>query len=81
MIKPLGDRVILTAVQMKSDSVLIMPRKKDTQFGKVVDVGGDSPVRIGDIVVYDINDFHEVDYKNEKYLIVKYDNILAKIED
>ncbi len=87
MIKPLGDRVILKEKDMTVKSAIILtPKVKETEYGEVVEIPLASTgnqregVSIGDIVVYDINDFHEVDYKQQKYLIVKYDNLLARAD-
>lgn len=81
MIEPLGDRVILTPKEVKRESIIILPNAKDTVFGEVFSTNEGAPVKNGDTVVYDYENYHEVDYKGTKYLIVKYDNLLARVDD
>jgi len=81
MIKPLGQRVILKEKDVtKTVSGIILPNKKETQYGEVLVTNDKAPVQEGDTVIYDITNFHEVDYKGDKFLIVHYDNLLA-VED
>jgi co-chaperonin GroES (HSP10) len=82
MIKPIGDRVILEPKEIKRESTLVQLDSKDRpQFGKVLVVNDDAPVKIGDVVVYNYYEFDEVNYKGKELLIVKYENLLAWTDD
>ncbi|MEM2073988.1 MAG: co-chaperone GroES [Nitrososphaeria archaeon] len=86
-LKALGDRVILKVIEEKEKQLpsgLYVPEtaQEKSIVGEVLDVGEDESIKVkpGDRVVYDKYSGTEVEIDGEKYLIVKYKDILAKIE-
>ena len=93
MIKPLGDRVVLEAVEKeeKTASGIVLPdtAKEKPQEGKVVAVGKgrvlDSgervapEVEVGDRVIFSKYAGTEVKYDGKEYLILRESDILAVI--
>lgn len=86
-IMPLGDRLVLKKIEEKETrlaSGLYIPEsaKEKSQIGEVIAVGDDDKikVKVGDRVLYDKYSGSEVEVDNEKYLVIQYKDILAKIE-
>ena len=86
MIKPLADRVLIEPqeAQTKTAGGIYIPdtAKEKPQQGKVIAVGPgkkDEPmeVKAGDVVLYGKYAGTEVTVEDEKYLIVKQQDILA----
>jgi chaperonin GroES len=94
MIKPLGDRVVLEAVEKeeKTASGLVLPdtAKEKPQEGRVVAVGAGRlddngnrialEVNVGDTVIYSKYAGTEVKYGDKEYLILRESDILAVVE-
>ena len=91
-LKPLGDRVVLKQLvaeeTTKSGIVLPGQAKEKPQQAEVIAVGpggvGDGKeitmqVKVGDKVIYSKYSGTEVELDNEKYVIVKQNDILAVI--
>ena len=86
-LKPLGDRVVLKPVEEKESKLpsgIYIPEtaKEKNQQGEVVAVGDDEKIKVkpGDVVIYDKYAGTEIEIDNEKYLIVQYKEILAKVD-
>lgn len=93
MIKPLGDRVVLKAVEReeKTASGIVLPdtAKEKPQEGEVVAVGTgryedgkrvELDVKVGDRVIFSKYAGTEVKYENVEYLILRENDILAIVE-
>jgi len=92
-IEPLGDRILLKPVEQEEEKVggIIIPdtAKEKPQEGKVIAVGPGKllengerqavSVAVGDKVLYGKYAGTEIKYENEDYLIVREDDILAKL--
>ena len=94
-LKPLGDRVIVKAIEedeARTASGIVIPdtAKEKPQLGEVLAVGpgelndeGDRipmDVSIGDTVVYSKYGGTELKYKGEEYLILSARDVLAIVE-
>lgn len=93
MIKPLGDRVVIKAIEReeKTASGIVLPdtAKEKPQEGEVVAVGSgryedgkrvELDVKVGDRVIFSKYAGTEVKYENVEYLILRENDILAVIE-
>jgi chaperonin GroES len=94
MIKPLGDRVILEAVEQEETTAsgIVLPdsAKEKPQEGRIVAVGNGRvddngnrvalEVKVGDLVVYSKYAGTEVKYGEKDYLILRESDILAIVE-
>ncbi|WP_044641136.1 co-chaperone GroES [Risungbinella massiliensis] len=94
MIKPLGDRVVLEAVEkeQKTASGFVLPEsaKEKPQEGRVVAVGAGRlddngnrvalEVQVGDTVIYSKYAGTEVKYGEKEYLVLRESDLLAVVE-
>lgn len=94
MIKPLGDRVILEAVEKEETTAsgIVLPdsAKEKPQEGRIVAVGNGRidekgnrvavEVSAGDLVIFSKYAGTEVKYGEKEYLILRESDILAVIE-
>ncbi|MFC7441597.1 co-chaperone GroES [Laceyella putida] len=94
MIKPLGDRVVLEAVEKeeKTASGIVLPEtaKEKPQEGRIVAVGAGRidekgnrialEVKEGDLVIFSKYAGTEVKYGEKEYLILRESDILAVVE-
>lgn len=94
MIKPLGDRVVLEAVEKeeKTASGIVLPEtaKEKPQEGRIVAVGAGRiddngnrvalEVNAGDLVIFSKYAGTEVKYGEKEYLILRESDILAVVE-
>ncbi len=94
-IKPLGDRIVIKPLEQEEEKVggIIIPdtAKEKPQEGEIIAVGPgrilDSgerqapSVAVGDKVLYGKYSGTEIKYGGEDYLIVREDDILAKLEN
>ncbi|QKG85408.1 co-chaperone GroES [Kroppenstedtia pulmonis] len=93
MIKPLGDRVVLQAIEKeeKTASGIVLPEtaKEKPQEGKVIAVGTgryengqkvDLEVKEGDSVIFSKYAGTEVKVGEEEYLILRESDILAIVD-
>ena len=93
MIKPLGDRVVLRALEReeKTASGIVLPdtAKEKPQEGEVIAVGPGRhedgkliplDVKAGDRVIFSKYAGTEVKYDNTEYLVVRESDILAVVE-
>jgi chaperonin GroES len=92
-IKPLGDRIVVKPLEQEEESIsgIIIPdtAKEKPQEGEIIAVGPgrilDSgerqapSVEVGDKVLYGKYAGTEIKYEGEDYLIVREDDILAKL--
>lgn len=93
-IQPIGDRVLIKAMEAeeKTKGGIVVPdtAKEKPQEGKVVAVGKGKTmedgsvrpleVKVGDKILYGKFSGTEVAYKDEEYLIVREEDILAIIK-
>ncbi len=94
-LKPIGNRVIAKRLESE-DTVkggIIIPdsAKKKQETAKVISVGEGKrtddgklipvPVKVGDVILMDKYSFQEVTIDDEEYIIVKAEDIIAKIEE
>ena len=94
-IKPLGERVLVKLVEQqeeKTKSGIVLPEqaKEKPQEGEVVAVGSgkilddgsrvEPEVKVGDKIIYSKFAGNEIERDDEKYLILRQDDILAVIE-
>jgi len=93
MIKPVGDRVIIEAIEREETTAsgIFLPEtaKEKPQEGRVVAVGSrrnekgereELDVKEGDRIIFSIYAGTEVKYQNKDYLILRENDILAIIE-
>jgi len=89
MLKPLGERVLLTPVKFeeKTKSGIYLPKEanKDKKEGIVVEVGHDKdgkslPLHKGDRVLYGGYSSEEFESNGETFLIIEFKDILARFE-
>ncbi len=84
-IQPLFDKIVIQPqkAEEKTASGIYIPdtaKQDKPQFGKVIAVGEESKiVKIGDTVVFAKYGPTELNIEGEEYLIVKEEDILAKI--
>ena len=85
-IRPIGERVLvkLVKVEEKTASGIILPGEKEKpNLGEVIAVGkGEklSDIKVGEKVVYAKFSGTEIKDKEEKYLILNIEDILAVVE-
>ncbi len=93
-IKPLGDRIVVKSLEQEEEKVggIIIPdtAKEKPSEGEIVAVGPGKllengerqavSVAVGDKVLYGKYSGTEIKYGGEEYLIVREDDILAKLE-
>lgn len=87
MIRPIGDRVLvkMDEVEEKTKSGIILSEsdKERPQFSTVINVGDkiDGKVNIGDRILTSKYAGIEAKYDGVKYLVVKIDDVIAKVEE
>jgi chaperonin GroES len=94
MIKPLGDRVVLEAIESeeKTASGIVLPEtaKEKPQEGRIIAVGSgriddngsriELEVKEGDRVIFSKYSGTEVKYQEKEYLVLRESDILAVVE-
>ena len=87
-LKPIGERVILKPIEQeeKTKSGIYLPKSEDKKQGQVVETGAlkDNsliPLQKGDKVLYGGYSNEEIELNGEKFLIVEFKDILARIEE
>ena len=88
-IKPLGARVVIKrlAAEEKTQSGIVLPgqAKEQPQMAEVVAVGPGTEeekmeLKAGDTVIFSKYAGTEVKYQGEEYIIMKQEDILAKVD-
>jgi len=87
-LKPIGERVILKKIEQKEErtsSGIYLPKSEDKNEGVVEEAGtlkDGSAIQLnkGDKVLYGGYSSEEIEIENQKFLIVEYKDIIAKIE-
>lgn len=94
-IKPLGDRIVVKSLEEAEEKIggIIIPdtAKEKPSEGEVIAVGPGKllesgerqaiSVAVGDKILYGKYSGTEIKFGGEEYLIVREDDILAKLED
>lgn len=94
-IKPLGDRIVVKSLEEEEEKVggIIIPdtAKEKPSEGEVIAVGPGKllesgerqamSVAVGDKILYGKYSGTEIKFGGEEYLIVREDDIMAKLED
>jgi chaperonin GroES len=87
-IRPIGERVVLKPLkgEERTKSGVYLPSKEDKKQGIVeqsgtTKEGKELPLNKGDVVIYGGYSHEEIEVKGEKFLIVDFKDILAKIEE
>jgi len=88
-LKPIGERVIIKTLKAeeRTASGIYLPKSSDEKKqGEVVEVGSMKdgsmiPLHKGDKILYGGYSSEEFEFGNEKYLIIDFKDILAKVED
>lgn len=85
---PIGERVVLKQIEKeeKTKFGIYLPKSEDKKQGEVVTVGtfkdGQSlPLHKGDKVIYGGYSSEEFELNGEKYLIIEFKDVLAKLEE
>ena len=84
-IKPIGERVLLKQVkgEERTKSGIYLPKAEDKKEGIIEEVGtlreGVMPLQKGDKVLYGGYNSEEIEIEGEKYLIVDFKDIIAKV--
>jgi len=89
-IKPIGERVLLKLLEEKEEKTkggIYLPEdaQKERKEGEVVAVGTfkdgkELPLKRGEKVIYSGYSGEEIEMEGEKYLLIDFKDILAKIE-
>ena len=87
-ITPLGERVLIKQVKAeeKTKSGIYLPKLEDRKEGIIESVGtfkdgSKIPLNKGDKVLYSGYSSEEIEIDKEKYVIVEFKDIVAKLED
>ncbi len=83
-IRPIGKRVLIKPkkAEEKTKGGIYIPGNADEKSMQavVVEVGEDAPVKKGDTILYDAINPTEVKIDGEVHLIIKIEQIIAKVE-
>ncbi len=87
-LKPIGERVILKPIKAeeKTKSGIYLPKSEDKKQGIVEAVGTfkygkPMPLNKGDKILYGGYSSEEFEINGEKFLIIDYKDVLAKLEE
>jgi chaperonin GroES len=86
-ITPIGERILLKPIKQedRTASGIYLPESDDKKKeGEVVEVGTDKngnklPLNVGDKILYGGYSSEEFELENEKYLIVEFKDVVAKL--
>jgi len=86
-LRPVGERVILKPVEgeERTKGGIYLPKSEDRKEGEVVEVGTLKdgsliPLKKGDRVVYGGYSSEEFEIEGQKYLIIDFKDVLARME-
>lgn len=88
-IQPLGERILIKqvkATEERTKSGLYIPKSSsEKKEGLVVEVGTDKngkplPLNKGDKIIYGGYSSEDIEIDGEKHLIIKFEDIVAKVE-
>jgi|UniRef100_A0A7V3RD57 chaperonin GroES len=85
-IKPLGERVLIKPLKEETKSVggIVLPEnaKEKPQRAEVIEVGtsDDITVKVGDTVIFAKYSGNEIKIDDEDYILIEWNDILAKVE-
>jgi chaperonin GroES len=89
-IKPLGERVLIKTEKNKEEktkSGIYLPKSDEDKKQGIIEEVGESkdgkglPINKGDKVLYSGYSHEEIEIGSEKYVIVEFKDIIAKLED
>jgi len=86
---PLGERVLLKPLKTeeKTKSGIYLPKGTEEKKQGIIESVGASkegkplPLNKGDKIIYGGYSSEEIEIENEKYLIIEFKDVIAKIED
>lgn len=80
MLETLGNRILLEPIEAEQGTI-ILTNSKPTQY-RIVDFGSDCyDVSIDDIVYIARHSGAEIEHNKKKYLVIKQDDILARVTE
>lgn len=86
-VQPLGDRVLVEAIEEKevekTKTGIYLPTsgsKEEPDQGKVVAVGDSKKIKVGDVVIFSKYGFDKITVDGKDYLVIKEENILAVVK-
>lgn len=85
---PIGERVVLKPVKAeeKTKSGIYLPKGTEEKKQGIIEAAGTSkegkplPLNKGDKIIYGGYSSEEIEIDNEKYLIIEFKDVIAKIE-
>ncbi len=87
-IKPIGERVVLKPIpkEEKTKSGIYLPKSEDKKEGIVESAGTfkdgkELPLKKGDHIMYSGYSQEEIEFNGEKYLIIDFKDVVAKLEE
>jgi len=89
-IKPIGERVLIRIEKPKEEktkSGIYLPKSNEEKKQGIIEEVGVSkdgkslPINKGDKILYSGYGYEEIEIENEKYVIVDFKDIIAKLED
>lgn len=79
MLIPIAKRIIIKPIEVKHPTLLVT-NQKPTQF-TVMAIGDEvTKVKAGDVIYLEKHYGVEIDYENEKFLVIDESSILAKLD-
>lgn len=86
---PIGERIVLKPVKAeeKTKSGIYLPKGAEEKKQGVIEAVGTNkdgnplPLKKGDKVIYGGYSSEEIEIENEKYLIIEFKDIIAKLEN
>ena len=86
---PIGERIILKPLEHgeeKTKSGIYLPKSEDKKQGIVEEVGSMKdgsliPLRKGDKIIYGGYNSEEIEIEGKKFLIIRYKDVIAELED
>ena len=89
-VKPIGERVLIKIEKLKEEktkSGIYLPKSNEEKKQGIIEKIGTNkdgkslPLNEGDRVLYSGYSHEEIEIENEKYVIVEFKDIIAKLED
>lgn len=79
MLTPVAKRILIKPIEVKKQGSLLLSNQKPTQF-TVMAIGDEvTKVKSGDIIYLEKHYGVEVEYENEKFLVIDESSVLLKL--